>query len=805
MANASAESTAYQGFRLDGITVEPNQGRLLRPDGPVSISPKAMDVLLTLAQANGNTVSFGELLERTWGSADHNHGVLIHAIGELRQALQDSPHCPRFIQTIRGQGYRLRMPVRYGEAAPAHMEGATDLLPVPQHVDSADDRPRFFRSSTMLRLTATYAVGSWVLIQVMELLLPLFNVADWVLKLVLLVLITGYPVVVLVAWFRAYRGGQVAEPATTRKERWTRLAVDLSILGVMTLCVGALSTWLTSTVMKESEMHSAIVQPENETSIPRAKVNHQSVLVVPFKSATPTVVPDYFLGVVHDELLQSMTTNPGLSPISLRAAASVRPEETLSDLRQRLGVRWVVDGRLSSGSGPGDVVVTMALSDTLSSEMVWNGKIEGSSNDLLALQSRMQRRLLAALTLWVPGAGESGSPEVKTSSVEAFEAFLQGVALERTDPSPSNLDASIRFLQKARQLDPGFRDAAAHLCKVYVRRFERSLDLDDFAQARANCDLVAGGDAGDMLAGLSMARLYLTAGRLDEAQALLQRLAMNRPKYPELLVLKARLASARGDHALSGVIFREAIAAEPGFAGNYHDYGVALFQQGDFDGAFEQFSKELMLQPEAPGSWNSLGAIFFYKGQYADAENAYRRSVELEPTAGNYSNLAALYFARRRFAEAASAFRHAISLNPADPRMWLNWGDALYYMPGSEQQKDAAYAQAALLLRRGLALHPGDLDKSSMLMHAEAARGQCQRALAVLRNVSPDAAWTHDTAYFRAIVHMRCSEPATAEEAINQLVALGYPPQALLQDIQFDAYRALISGTMSEPEQREGK
>jgi Flp pilus assembly protein TadD/TolB-like protein len=579
----------------------------------------------------------------------------------------------------------------------------------------------------------------------------------------------------------------------------------LFILFIITLCVGVLSTWLTDTVIKESEIHNAIVPTEETMAIAQAKLNHQSVLVVPFESSSPSVVPAYFQGVVHDELLQSMTANPGLSPISLRAASTVRPEEDLANLRQRLGVRWVVEGRFSQGNGAGAVVATMALSDTLSSETVWSGTIEGNSGDLLTFQSRMQRRLLAALTLWVPGAKVSGSPAIKTSSVEAFEAFLRGVALARDDLSPSNLDASIRFLQKARQLDPGFNDAAAYLCKMYVRRYEQSLDLSDFDQARANCDLVANGVSEDLLAGLSIARMYLTAGRLDKTEAILRKLAMKRPAYPELLVLKARLAAARGDYGLAGAIFRKAIAAEPGFAGNYHDYGVVLFQQGDFDGAFEQFSKELTLQPESPGSWNSLGAIFFFKGQYADAENAYRRSVELEPTAGSYSNLAALYFSQRRFSDAARSFRQAINLNPADPRMWLNWGDALYYTAGAEQQKEAAYAQAALLLREWLALHPGELDKSAMLMHVEAAREHCEQALDVLDHVPANAAWTHDTAYFKTIAQIRCSEPAVAEAAIRHLMALGYPPQALMQDIQFDAYRPLITDAMSVADQRKGK
>jgi DNA-binding response OmpR family regulator len=92
------------GLELD----EPR--RVVRMDGvPVELTALEFDLLAVLARDPGVVIGRQTLLDRVWGAefvAD-DHLVDVH-IGNLRRKLGDDPAAPRFIETVRGVGYRLR-------------------------------------------------------------------------------------------------------------------------------------------------------------------------------------------------------------------------------------------------------------------------------------------------------------------------------------------------------------------------------------------------------------------------------------------------------------------------------------------------------------------------------------------------------------------------------------------------------------------------------------------------------------------------------------------------------------------------
>jgi TolB-like protein/DNA-binding winged helix-turn-helix (wHTH) protein len=97
-----------QGFRFGAFTAEPLKGSVARDDGQSRhLAPKAMDVLVRLAEAAPKPLTREDLITAVWGERYVSDEVLTHAIKELRHALDDSPTKPRYIQTIPKRGYRL--------------------------------------------------------------------------------------------------------------------------------------------------------------------------------------------------------------------------------------------------------------------------------------------------------------------------------------------------------------------------------------------------------------------------------------------------------------------------------------------------------------------------------------------------------------------------------------------------------------------------------------------------------------------------------------------------------------------------
>lgn len=99
-------------FRLGDWLAQPSRNRLERDGIPVVVRPKAMDVLAILASRPGEVVTRDALMDAVWPGSFAGDGVLCRAVYELREALGDSCHAPRYIETVARRGYRLAEPVR---------------------------------------------------------------------------------------------------------------------------------------------------------------------------------------------------------------------------------------------------------------------------------------------------------------------------------------------------------------------------------------------------------------------------------------------------------------------------------------------------------------------------------------------------------------------------------------------------------------------------------------------------------------------------------------------------------------------
>ena len=97
--------------RLGAVTVDLAGHRLLRDGRELAIKPKAFELLAFLVRNPGQVFSRDQLLEKVWGYdyAGETRTVDVH-VHWLRSAIEADPGQPRFLQTVRGVGYVLRLP-----------------------------------------------------------------------------------------------------------------------------------------------------------------------------------------------------------------------------------------------------------------------------------------------------------------------------------------------------------------------------------------------------------------------------------------------------------------------------------------------------------------------------------------------------------------------------------------------------------------------------------------------------------------------------------------------------------------------
>jgi TolB-like protein/DNA-binding winged helix-turn-helix (wHTH) protein len=123
------ESSLADGYlyRFGQFALNSRKRTLSRADSPVSLTPKAFDVLLFLAQNPNRLVTKEELLQAVWGDAFVEEGNLTQYISHLRKALGDNSEDARLIVTIARKGYQFTADVTVAEAADTAIQAAVQV------------------------------------------------------------------------------------------------------------------------------------------------------------------------------------------------------------------------------------------------------------------------------------------------------------------------------------------------------------------------------------------------------------------------------------------------------------------------------------------------------------------------------------------------------------------------------------------------------------------------------------------------------------------------------------------------------
>jgi TolB-like protein len=385
-----------------------------------------------------------------------------------------------------------------------------------------------------------------------------------------------------------------------------------------------------------------------------AAISDKSIAVLPFTDMSEKKDQEYFGDGMAEEIIDLLVKVPGLKVISRTSSFQFKGKsEDLRSIGTQLGVAYVLEGSVRKA---GDRLrVTAQLINSRDGTHLWSQTYDRDLSDVLKMQDEIAASLVRALQIEV-GAGELGSrPALRNT--EAYTLYLRGLhSDDRFDPQ-------------------GFEQA--------VSDFQRAIDLDS-SSAEAEVWL------GDAYFNLGMYGIMPPAVAFEKA-----RLAAER-------ALKLDPQSARA-HAQLGDIHRaydwdwpaaarevkKAMALAPN-DGNISFYAaVQSLGMGRCDDALEQINASLAQDPLGAFRYTVLSKIQSCRGQLAEAEEAQRRSIELNPTsAASHYFLGQVLLARGK-PEAALA---EMLKEGQDPGHFGGLTMA-YFALGRKKESDAALAQ----------------------------------------------------------------------------------------------------------------
>ncbi len=445
------------------------------------------------------------------------------------------------------------------------------------------------------------------------------------------------------------------------------------------------------------------------------------IAVLPLENVSGDPARDFLAAGIAESLISSLAALPSVTVLSRASVTEARSRiKDEGALAQELGATYLVNGSVQESSGTLRISLNLVKPDRT---VAWADSVEGSFGGIFDMQSRLASALTNALVVRVSATDRARMAAQPTESPEALAAYWRGRALLERRDIAGNMDAALAAFDEAIRLDAHFAVAQAARGEALWSKY---LDVRDPAVAQAAIEagtLALSNDPENPQVRFSLALTLAGTGRNAEAMEELQRVLTAQPNHDEARVEMARMLAGQGrvDDAITE--FKKAIAVRPNYWGHYNAMGRSMLQAARYDEAEAAFRKVIELQPDSYIGHAQLGATLHTLGRYEDALARYERALKLNRNPLILTNIGAIHHVRGDYAKAVEAYRQVLALRRQDHITERNLGDALRRM-GDDDEARAAYARAAELVRKALAVNPREPELLSTLAVLLAKLGQ---------------------------------------------------------------------------------
>jgi TolB-like protein/Tfp pilus assembly protein PilF len=439
-------------------------------------------------------------------------------------------------------------------------------------------------------VAVAYVVAAWLLVQVATQVFPFFNIPNWVVRLVVLLTIVGFPVSLVCAWaFEMTPEGIKLEGDVDRRVT-RKTGRKLTALIVIVAAVAAGVT-VFRFLHSQQGMEAAKEQPLT------VAIESKSIAVLPFENLSEQKANAYFADGMQDEILINLARIADLKVISRTSVMQYKTEaqRNLREIGQQLGVAFLLEGRVQRAANR--VRVNAQLIDSRNDANVWAQTYDRDLADVFAIQSEIAKAIANQLQAKLSPNEKKAIEQPPTADLAAFDLYSQAKSLLlKADFSVTyepNMRKAIELLDEAVKRDPSFFDAYCQL--AYAHEYLYGLTGSDHTPARlglAEAAVQAATRLRPNAAETHLARAqYLYYGLRDYANALAEleiarRGLPNDPRLVELTgyILRRRGQSQKGLQNLQraseldprNLITLQQIALSYQFLGRYSDSIAAM-------------------------------------------------------------------------------------------------------------------------------------------------------------------------------------------------------------------------------------
>src|SRR6266513_2718269 len=233
------------------------------------------------------------------------------------------------------------------------------------------------------RVAIAYAVVSWLLTQIATQVFPFFEIPDWAVRLVIILLALGFPVALILSW-----------------------AFDITPQGI-----------------KRTED----LTPGAGPALP---VPEKSIAVLPFENLSDDQQNTYFADGIQDDILSNLAKVADLKVISRTSVRQYRGgSRTLREIGTALGVAHILEGTVRRSGNR--VRINTQLINARTDAHIWAESFDREITDLFALQSELAGQIASALRANLSPEEKASLQVHPTADLDAYDLYLRARVLFR--------------------------------------------------------------------------------------------------------------------------------------------------------------------------------------------------------------------------------------------------------------------------------------------------------------------------------------------------------------------------------------
>lgn len=480
-----------------------------------------------------------------------------------------------------------------------------------------------FKRHHIYRVATIYAVAAWIIIQLANGVFPDFGMPRTSVRIVIVVLLLGLPVVLMFAWL-LIKPVDPEKLMRWQKRRW-RLGLLLTAIVVAFVGVSGAYIWQ---VTSQNAFQAA--QAPTIASAPTFSPPPNTIAILPFRNLSNDPRQQYVSDGLTQELTDDFSQFPGMQVIAWQTMNGYRDSNlSVEEIGKRLNVAYILSGSVMRN---GDQLrASAALASTTSGTQVWSSRYDQDFKDVFAMQDSISKAIASVMQLKIAGSSQLVAPA--TQNPRAHDAYLRGKAAFGLRTA-AGLREAIKQFQRAIKLDPQFAEAYAQLAGVYNTLPEVTYiplqEANDKAMQAVKQALAINPNLA--AAHAVLANIYTSEQKLDQAKA-------------ELL---------------------RTLALDPNNASAHYSYGVML----PLSEALYQYQQAALLDPDNWAAQQNLGTTYAELGKPQQALQAFQAAQSLSPdNIESPLEIAFLYHTQAKHADAVNTLRAVKPSNKGDARI----------------------------------------------------------------------------------------------------------------------------------------